>query len=1389
MNGKICLITGASSGIGKQTALGLARKGATVIIVNRDRARGEAALADIKAGSGNNNVELMLADLSSMAEVHALAERVQAQYHQLDLLINNAGIVATERIVTTDGFESTFAVNHLAPFLLTNLLLDLLKATPGARIVNLASQVHAQQIDFENLQAEKSFVGLGPYRLSKLANIMFTYELARRLDGSDVVVNCLHPGVINTDLLGNFNKLWALERGESVAEKPKRGLLSRVRSVIRSDDDIAGESVEDAANNVLYLATSSATASVTGKYWRYGNFEQSNPISYDEDVAARLWDVSAELTGLNDNDALPVAAEASAAGEEADFATEEDDEEVLAFPASFAQQRLWFVDQLEPGKATYNIPYHHHVRISGPLNVDALQEAVTELINRHETLRTTFFSQDGEPVQLIHDEIDTTMPLIDLSHLPEMEREAEGRRIVDAEAKHSFDLENGPLFYTKLVKMGQEDHIFIHMMSHIVVDGMSLEFIADEIEQMYAAFCKGQSNPLPELPLQYPDFVIWHREWMDGPVPQKQLAYWKEQLSGRLPVMELPTDRPRPAVQKNNGSWEWIHLKPELIDGLKQFSRNEGVSLFMTMLAAFKVLMHRYSRQEDIIVGTPTANRNQPELEKLIAFFVNPVVFRTDMAGDPAFNELLKVVRKVALGAFAHQDIPFERLVEELRPTRDLSYNPIFQVSFTLQMSPALMQLEGTTSAPMEFDNGTARFDLLAELWEADGGVSGRFEYDTDLFDKSTIRRMIDSYATLLESIVAEPAGHISRLNLLPEPERQQVLYAWNQTEKAFPRDARLHDLIEATVAANPDKVAVQYNDTQLTYGDLNRRANQLAHHLLANGVERGDLIGLSVARSAEMMIGLLGIMKAGGAYLPLDPEYPLERLHFILEDAQAPLLITQEKLRGQWDGFAGKIVAIDSDWDIIATHGDTNLNIEMSAEDLVYIIHTSGSTGKPKGVQLRHRNVVNFLTAMREKPGLTADDTLMAVTTLSFDIAVLELYLPLIVGAKVIIASPEINADGGLMARTLESERVTVMQATPASWKLMLNTGWEGKADLKILCGGEELPRELAEQLIPRGAELWNMYGPTETTVWSAAKKIVSGDGPVPIGEPIANTQLYILDQNLQPTPIGVPGELCIGGDGVAAGYLNRPELTADRFVNNPFVDDPQAMLYRVGDLARYRPDGTIEFLGRIDFQVKVRGFRIELGEIETVLRQYADVREGVVTAQDDPNGDKRLVAYIIPEPGSEPTTAAMRDYLAESLPAYMVPTLFLSMDEWPLTPNGKIDRRALPSPSEASIGSAESYVAPRNEVEDKITIIWSEILGLEKIGVEDNFFELGGHSLLATQIIARVNKAFDVTVPLPAMFANPFIAGLAEQVATAQLLNDDTIDEEDGEREEFVL
>ena len=1068
-----------------------------------------------------------------------------------------------------------------------------------------------------------------------------------------------------------------------------------------------------------------------------------------------------------------------------DSTTSADTEEVQAFPASFAQQRLWFVDQLEPGKATYNIPYQHQVRLTGPIDAVALGRAVDALVDRHETLRTTFLSIDGEPLQVIRDTVDSTMPIIDLSDLPPADREARLREIVDADGRHSFDLEKGPLYFAKLVRLGPEDHVFIHMMSHIVVDGMSVEFIVEEVRELYSAFLHDRPSALPEVPLQYADFVIWHREWMESAGPQRQLEYWKEQLRGRLPALELPTDRPRPPVQTNNGSWEPVVIERELIDRLKELSKAQGVSLFMTMLAAFNVLVHRYARQDDILIGTPTANRSQPELEKLVAFFVNPVVMRSDLSSDPVFKDFVDTVRTTALGAISHQDIPFERLVEELRPERDLSRNPLFQVSFTLQMEPPLVTLEGTTGVPVEFDNGTAKFDLLVELWETGGGVGGRFEYNTDLFDRQTIQRMIANYARLLRAVTDAPDERVSRLAIVADDERELVLHGWNRTTHAFDRSATVHGLFEASATTRPDAIAVKSGSSQLTYRELDEEANQLARHLVDIGVRPGELVGLSVTRSCGMLVGLLAILKAGAAYLPLDPDYPVERLEFILADAATKVLVTESALRGRLSTFAGSVVEID-DRSTLATYDRTGPAVELDGDALAYAIHTSGSTGTPKGVLVRHRNVVNFLTSMRDTPGLDERDVLMAVTTLSFDIAVLELYLPLVVGATVVIAGPEIQTDGARMADALCDDGVTVMQATPASWKLLLASGWQGKDDLRILCGGEELPRELAEQLLPRCRELWNMYGPTETTVWSAAKRVVSGSGPVPIGDPIANTALRVLDHHLQPVPVGVPGELCIGGEGVTAGYLNRPELTADRFVADPH-DPDGGHLYRTGDLCRHRPDGTLEFLGRIDLQVKVRGFRIELGEVEAVLARHDDVAEAVVTAQPDPSGDNRLVAYVVASPGSAVVPADLRAHLADSLPSYMVPTLFVPMTEWPLTNNGKIDRRALPDPAESDIGNADARLAPRNPIEEEITSIWSELLGVSPIGVEDNFFELGGHSLLATQIIARINNRFGVEIDLLSLFTNPVVSHLATQVATARLLDEAPVDSDDVE--EFVL
>ena len=1058
-----------------------------------------------------------------------------------------------------------------------------------------------------------------------------------------------------------------------------------------------------------------------------------------------------------------------------------EEEEIFAFPASFAQQRLWFVDQMEPGKTVYNIPYHHQMRWKGHLNVKALEQALEELIWRHEPLRTTFMNIDGEAVQVIAEEVDFALPVVDLTKLSREDQEAQVKFWIDKDVKHQFDLEKGPLFFARLLKLSDTEHVFIFMMHHIVVDGTSLEFFADELKTLYTAFSAGQPSPLEELPLQYADFVIWQREWAEGKGMQRQLDYWKDKLGGHVPVLELPTDHPRPTVQQNHGSWEWIHLPESLINDLKQYSRDAGVSLFMTMLTGFKVLMSRYSRQEDICIGSPTANRNQPELERLIAFFVNPVVIRSDLSGDPTFVDLLAQVRKNAMGAFGNQDVPFDRLVEELSPTRDLSHHPLFQVSFTLQMEPLVIELDGISAEPIEFDNGAAKFDLLAELWEANGGVSGRFEYDTDLFDVTTIRRMISHYQAILESVVANPQARISELEILTPEERVQLLENWNETSLAYPKDKCIHQLFEEQVERTPDAIALVCQGEQLTFQELNNKANQLAHHLQSLGIKPNQFVGHCVERSLDMMIGLIGIHKAGGAYLPMDPAYPSSRLAYMLEDTQASIVVTQKKLvESLPEENRDMVVLLDTEWDKIAQHSTENPDSGVQSDNLAYVIHTSGSTGKPKGVQIPHRNAVNFLFSMQEWPGLTDQDTLLAVTTLSFDISVFDIFLPIIVGAKMIIATGDDVGDGEALASLIDAHDVNVMSVTPATWQLMVDSGWQGAKQLKVLSSGEPLPLKLAGDLLTRVGEVWNMYGPTETTIFSTGCQITSADTPIMIGRPVANTNIYILDSNLQPTPIGVPGELFIGGDGVSLGYLNRDDLTAERFIPNPFSDDPNDLIYKTGDLARYLADGQIDCMGRLDFQVKVRGFRIELPEVELTLGQHESVRQAVVTAKEDQTGTKVLVAYIITEDGAALDNAVLRAHLAEQLPHYMIPSFFMGVEEYPLTPNGKVDRRALPDPDDTAVISGESFVAPRNKTEEQLAEIWCEILQITEVGAHNNFFELGGHSLLAIQIVSRIRDQFEIDISPRQIFDSPTIADLATFIVEQEAAALD-IDEED--------
>ena len=1042
---------------------------------------------------------------------------------------------------------------------------------------------------------------------------------------------------------------------------------------------------------------------------------------------------------------------------------------------SFPQRRLWLIDQLSPGNAAYNIV--GALRLIGQLDVRALEHSFREIVQRHEALRTTFALEDGQPVQRIAPAGSFQLEVSDVRHLIGAEQECEVQQLVRAEALRPFNLARDEMLRARLVQRADQDAWLLIVMHHIAADGWSLGVLLHELEVLYPALLNGRSSPLPELPVQYADFAHWQRQWLQDEVLEAQLRYWTQQLSGPLPVIDLPTDRPRPAVPSYRGALQSIVLPPDLVDALNDLSRAEGATLFMTLLAAFKTLLHRYTRQDDMLVGTPIANRNQLELEGLIGCFMNTLVLRTDLSGEPTFRELIRRVRDVALAAYAHQDAPFEALVEVLQPERDASHSPLFQVMFILQNAPLKMtEWPGLTLTPIELDHGTAKFDLTLTLWEKPAGLGVYFEYSTDLFEAETITRWMSHFQTLLSSVVRDPDQKLSRAPLLAEAERHTLLIEWNQrlTEVADRVQGHcLHDLFEAQVARTPNAVAVVFNHQSLTYAELNERADQLAAYLHRLGVGPDVLVGICVERSLEMLIGLLGVLKAGGAYVPLDPMFPRDRLAYMIEDSHLPVLITQQRLLAEWvddlltaSAHRPQVVCLDQPWKPIASPPGS---VEaVTPDNLAYVIYTSGSTGRPKGVQVVQRAVVNFMASMRAEPGLTADDTLLAVTTLSFDIAGLELFLPLTVGARVVIANSAAVADGPQLMALMERSNVTVMQATPATWRLLIQSGWQGDSRLRILCGGEALPRELADQLLARCGELWNMYGPTETTIWSTVYRVQPGEGPISIGRPIANTQIYILDSHLQPVPIGVAGELYIGGDGLARGYFKRPELTAEKFIRDPFSETPNPRLYKTGDLARYHAAGTIEFLGRIDHQVKIRGFRIELGEIEAVLAQHAQVRQAVVVAREDTPGDKRLVAYLIAK-GSTPSVSDLRSFLKDQLPDYMVPAAFVMREAFPLTPNGKVDRKALPAPDGARPSINANYAAPQTDSERALAAIWQDVLKVERVGRHDNFFDLGGHSLLIVQVHARLGSITPKPITIADLFRFPTIATLADFISRA--------------------
>ena len=1032
-------------------------------------------------------------------------------------------------------------------------------------------------------------------------------------------------------------------------------------------------------------------------------------------------------------------------------------------PLSFAQERFWFLARLNPESPVYN--GGHAFRLVGPIDIDALRDAVQDIVSRHEGLRTAFTNHDGGLAQVVSPEPAVPFSILDLRSVPEGEREGRALRHAREEFVAPFDLAHGPLLRVCIFRLSDTENLFLSTLHHIVSDGWPASVFLRELKSFYEARVTGNQVQVPELAVQFADFAVWERSWLQGDDLKRELAFWKDALPVPHSMLNLPLDRPRPAALTYRGDYCPVEIPEPLLAALKQFSRHQRMTLFMTMLAAYQTLLHRLSGQNDIIVGTPTGRRNRREVEGVIGCFINTLPLRADFSDDPTFRSLLECVRKTCLAAYAHQDVPFEKLVEEFQPKRSLNHSPLFQAMLILQPHDKrqITALCGASLTPVRLHNGSAKFDLTLDLRESADGLAGGFEYSTDLFDRSTIARWADHFVRLLEAIVANPDARVGALPLLNSPQRERLLVEWNPTGPAPQREVCAHELISERARARPEAVAVEFAGAQLSYGELNRRANRLAHHLRTVGVGPEILVGVCVERSLEMVVGLLGVLKAGGAYVPLDPSYPQQRLAHMLSDSDAGVLLSQSHLIEHLSEHDAATICLDTfDW------SDTRLSEDdpdsgTTSASLAYVIYTSGSTGEPKGVEITHGSLTNFLGSMAREPGLAAGDRFLAVTTLSFDISGLELYLPLTVGACVEIATRDDAMDGFRLAARLAQGDVTAMQATPATWRLLVEAGWAGDDRLKMMCGGEALTRDLADQLLERCGELWNLYGPTETTIWSSVHRVVAGAGPVPIGHPIANTQLHVLDPAMQPVPIGVPGELYIGGAGVARGYWRRPELTAERFVPDAFGENPELRLYRTGDLGRRLVNGDLEVLGRLDHQVKLRGFRIELQEIETALNGHTEVSEAVVALFGNDSAEPHLVAYFVPYNWPAPAAADLQALLRQKLPDYMVPTAYVPLEELPCTPNGKLDRSALPTPDGTQQDHGVEYRAPRNKLERELAEIWQQVLGIPRAGIHDDFFDQGGHSLLAVRLMSKIEAKVGRNIPLIELFQGRTIEHIA--------------------------
>lgn len=1048
---------------------------------------------------------------------------------------------------------------------------------------------------------------------------------------------------------------------------------------------------------------------------------------------------------------------------------------IKQYPATSEQKQFWLINRMQPQNTAYNIC--ETFLADGPLNVLVLEKSINCIIARNSIFRTYFTLEQEGLIQNISDELLLKIKYEDLRKA----RKAEGVKCTDPfiqEAKkRPFDLAVGPLIRVQVLRLKKLEYMIIIVIHHIIFDLETKILFAKELSIIYEALSKNEQPNINSTVRQYFEYAVWQELWKKSDERKQISNYWKQQLEGTSGLLQFPYDHKRPNIQSLRGSAYPIKFNQKLYENLEYYCKQNMTSIYLVMLAAYIALIYRYTGQKDIVIGIPLTNRRQENHKTMMGCFINTIPLAIFINDNISFKQLLNQIRKAMLGAHRNQKIPFEAILQDVQPIRKSGYNPLYQVGFTFE-SPMPLKLKGIKAKPVWVHSGGAQLDLFAVFWHHNGSLNGYFEYDVDIFKKWKIKNFAQNYEKTLTSVIENSQNAICSIPIISDIEKEELFRTLNETNVVFDASDGIHMLFEKQAKKTPKCVSVKYEEKTLTYQELDSKSNQLANYLVELGVGPDALVGIYMDRCIDMLVALLGVLKAGGAYVPLDPDFPIQRITYMIDHSKPTVILTQEILHDDLPVCDAHKICLEKKWDKIAQYSNKGLGIKIDPQNLAYVMYTSGSTGMPKGVQIPHEALVNFMGSMAREPGIDPKDVLLAVTTLSFDISVLELFLPLLVGAKVVIANRTVATDGVLLSEMIKKEKITFMQATPTTWRLLFSAGWSMDRSFKVLCGGEPLPKDLANDLIQKAGGVWNMYGPTETTIWSTCYHLTDVDQKILIGKPIANTRIYLLDKQMNPVPLGVQGELYIGGAGLARGYLNQPKLTMERFIKDPFCDETDARMYKTGDWCRYLEDGNIEFYNRIDHQVKVHGFRIELGEIENALNHHPAVQEAAAAVLDGNNGNKRLIGYIVPI-NRAPSIETLRDYLQEKLPYYMVPSIYVALEKMPLTPNAKIDRKALPEPDISRPDLDEAYVAPANEHEKKMAEIWRSALNIERIGIHDNFFVLGGDSLLVVRTVTKIQEEFSIDIRAAKLFQYPTISSLVAFLLRNEKMQDAKIEQ----------